>query len=150
MGNNFGHTTGFSTGRNLAAISTYFRFQKCPWTYCNWKGVRAALKVWGGAHLVPAGDGWYSRGVRGYAPQGKFRTRVWNAISCTLEGDLQSSKGKNCHKIPQIVLSTHIAEIISINFVVYYWPLLKSGGGGQRHLGTLTKSAPPPASNSPV
>jgi hypothetical protein len=32
-----------------------------------------------------------------------------------------------------MVLSIRVTKIISINFVVYYWPLLKSGGA-QRHL----------------
>jgi hypothetical protein len=36
------------------------------------------------------------------------------------EGDLQSSEGKKCHKISQIVLSSCINEIIAINFVVHY------------------------------
>jgi hypothetical protein len=48
-----------------------------------------------------------------------------------------SLKVTKCHKISQIVLSTLVTEIISINFVVYYWPVLKSGRGGgwggQRH-----------------
>jgi hypothetical protein len=40
-----------------------------------------------------------------------------------------SLKVTKCHKISQIVLSTLVTEIISINFVVYYWPVLKSGRG---------------------
>ena len=37
-------------------------------------------------------------------------------------------KVTKCHKISEIVLSTQVTEIISFNFVVYYRPLLKSGG----------------------
>jgi hypothetical protein len=40
-------------------------------------------------------------------------------------------KVTKCRKISQIVLSTRVTEIISIDFVVY-WPLLKSGRGAKR------------------
>jgi hypothetical protein len=40
-------------------------------------------------------------------------------------------KVTKCRKISQIVLSTRVTEIISIDFVVYYWPLLKSGRGAK-------------------
>jgi hypothetical protein len=40
-------------------------------------------------------------------------------------------KVTKCRKISQIVLSTRVTEIISIDFGVYYWPLLKSGRGAK-------------------
>jgi hypothetical protein len=95
----------------------------------------------GGAHLAPTEGGWCSWGSGGRPPGKSLKLE---SLKChflhfrrrfTLYRVLKVTK---CHKISQIVLSTCVTEIISINFVVYYWPLLKSGGA-QTHLGSPTK-----------